>query len=126
MKTTKEMIEVMQAYERGEKIECFNDGEQWRDVNSPIWDWLHNDYRVKPKRMFLPLEKAEDFLEAQRKHGVFVKRIKDGVLFCSYVYYTGRVLLEDSKGDTESTHIGDLYGKYVFEDGTPCGKEIRL
>ena len=76
--------------------------------------------------MFLPLEKAEDFLEAQRKHGVFVKRIKDGVLFCSYVYYTGRVLLEDSKGDTESTHIGDLYGKYVFEDGTPCGKEIRL
>ena len=125
MKTTKEMIEVMQAYIRGERIECFND-EQWKDVKNPVWDWLHNDYQVKPKRMFLPLEKAEDFLEAQRKHGVFIKRIKDGVLFCSYVYYTGRVLLEDSKGDTDSTHIGDLYGKYVFEDGTPCGKEVKL
>ena len=121
MKTTKEMIEVMQAYDRGEKIECFND-EEWKYVKNPVWDWLHNDYRVKPN--YAPFDTADEFLTAQRKHGVFVKRIKDGVLFCSYFYYTGRVLLEDSKRDTERMHIGDLYGKYVFEDGTPCGKEV--
>ena len=124
MKTTKEMIEVMQAYDRGEKIECLNDDyEQWRYVNNPIWDWLHNDYRVRQN--YTPFDTADEFLTAQRKHGVFVKRIKDGVLFCSYFYYTGRVLLENSKRDTERMHIRDLYGKYVFEDGTPCGKEVK-
>ena len=52
-KTTKEMIEVMQAFERGETIEVIwrgvaNDG--W-DVatTTPSWDWGEYDYRVAPK-----------------------------------------------------------------------------
>ena len=61
MKTTKEMIEVMQAYDRGEQIECINDDyEQWKDVDSPIWDWMHNDYRVRPK--YAPFDTPYEFL----------------------------------------------------------------
>ena len=48
-KTTKEKIEIMQAYERGEKIEFKRNDGKWHDVLIPTWDWLNTDYRVKSK-----------------------------------------------------------------------------
>lgn len=65
MKTTKEMIEVMQAYERGEKIEAlYND--VWVDIYIPEWSWGLRDYRVKQKTKFVPFDTPEEFLAAQR------------------------------------------------------------
>jgi len=51
MKTTQEMIEVMQAHIRGEQIEIrgLADGSQWSERNTPRWNWEVCDYRVKPK-----------------------------------------------------------------------------
>lgn len=47
---TEEMIEVMQAYVRGEAIEVSDaDKDEWGDINVPGWDWISYDYRVKPK-----------------------------------------------------------------------------
>lgn len=56
--TTKEMIEVMQAYEAGCKIEClekFGRSHRWEYVPEPIWDWSGNIYRIKkePKRVYV-------------------------------------------------------------------------
>lgn len=48
MKTTKEMIEVMQAYDRGEAVQL-KSPDNWLDVCCPSWNWNENDYRVKPK-----------------------------------------------------------------------------
>lgn len=48
MSTTAEKIEVMQAFERGEAIEC-SQGFGWEGpVTYPIWDWSRIDYRLKP------------------------------------------------------------------------------
>ena len=49
--TTKEMIEVMQAYDRGEEIEkCLVDCEdRWVPATSPSWNWGQTNYRIKPK-----------------------------------------------------------------------------
>ena len=50
--TTQEMIEVMQAYDRGEEIEMGHtddDEGEWASVEVPIWNWGVFDYRVKPK-----------------------------------------------------------------------------
>lgn len=48
MKTTAEMMEVMQAYERGKPIEMsYNDGITWFVLTSPAWDWARCDYRVE-------------------------------------------------------------------------------
>jgi hypothetical protein len=51
MKTTAEMIEVMQAFERGEKIQCRDvDEESWGDlICAPSWEWRLLDYRIKPR-----------------------------------------------------------------------------
>ena len=51
MKTTKEKIEIMQAYERGEQIQINNSNNIWEDIETPIWDWVNCNYRVKPKNL---------------------------------------------------------------------------
>ena len=124
MKTTKEMIEVMQAYESGEQIECFND-EQWKDVNNPIWDWLHNDYRVKQKK-YVPFDTADEFLAAQRKHGIDI--IAFGELYAnSYIDCYCTVFLYNGDGTSVFTfNFETLLENCTFADGIPCGKEIEL
>jgi hypothetical protein len=49
--TLREKIEVMEAFERGEEIECSwtNCGTKWEIVKSPSWDWTSYLYRIKPK-----------------------------------------------------------------------------
>ena len=47
MKTTQEMIAVMQAFENGAKIEFRGSGNKWIDTPNPLWDWASWDYRVK-------------------------------------------------------------------------------
>ena len=133
MKTTKEMIEVMQAYDRGEQIECFNDDyEHWKDVGSPIWDWLHNDYRVN-KKVYVPFDTAEEFFEAQRKHGDGLISIDDnGVVKAHDISISpdGSVY-EHGENQWTSTceYIGDLkdlFEDFKMADGTPCGREVEV
>lgn len=50
--TTREKIEVMEAYERGEEIQhdyCYEGN--WLDCkpNPPLWSWADTNYRVKPR-----------------------------------------------------------------------------
>ena len=63
------MIEVMQAYLRGEKIQLLNRLGIWVDIDMPEWSWGLRDYRVKPKKKYIPFDTAEEFLAAQRAHG---------------------------------------------------------
>ena len=131
MKTTKEMIEVMQAYERGEQIECFNDGA-WKYVKNPVWDWLHNNYRVKQKK-YVPFETAEEFLTAQRKHGDGLISIDDnGVIKAHDISISpdGSVYEhKENQWTSYCSYVGkleDLFEDFKMADGTPCGKEVEL
>ena len=124
MKTTKEMIEVMQAYDRGEQIECFND-EEWKYVENPVWDWLNNNYRVKPKKKYIPFDTAEEFLAAQRVHGIHV--YFGGCKYGTNINANGGIILSPSTY-TLNVVITDLENIFVeckFLDGTPCGKEVK-
>ncbi len=54
-KTTKEKINVMQAYVDGKQIEVTYKGlVKWEDFQdnslAANWDWVGNDYRIKPKK----------------------------------------------------------------------------
>ena len=126
MKTTKEMIEVMQAYDRGEQIECFNT-MKWKDVKNPVWDWLNNNYRVKPKKIYVPFHTPEEFLTAYRKHGEFIENKESGEKMNAYVDKNGIVILSTALNCTYTFEsLGTLFGCYKFSDGTPCGKEVKL
>ena len=136
MKTTKEMIEVMQAYLKGEKIEYRYGNTDWLECRVPIWNWNSIEYRVKPKQKtktktktkFLPFETVEEFLKAQIEHGAIIKMIDDDRLLSAFVRYDGSVLFVLPKSICEKLliNVDNLFGKYEFADGTPCGKEIKL
>ena len=50
MKTTAEIIAVMQAHEDGKEIEYRNGYyPTWKRTPNPLWDWSTTDYRVKPE-----------------------------------------------------------------------------
>ena len=125
MKTTKEMIEVMQAYERGEQIErkfLDNDDCCWVEVRAPLWDWYRSDYRVKPN--YVPFDTAEEFFEAQRKHGRDI--IACGELYAnSYIdCYCNVFLYKGIETNTFTFNFETLLENCTFADGTPCGKEV--
>ena len=126
MKTTKEMIEVMQAYDRGEQIEaCYNG--VWVDIYIPEWSWGLRDYRVKPKKSYVPFDTPEEFLTAYRKHGEFIENKESGEKMNAYVDKNGIVILSTALNCTYTFEsLGTLFGYYKFSDGTPCGKEVQL
>ena len=124
MKTTKEMIEVMQAYDRGEQIEAGYNGV-WVDIDMPEWSWGLRDYRVKPKKKYIPFDTAEEFLAAQRKHGEFIENKESGEKMNAYVDKNGIVILSTALNCTYTFEsLRTLFGCYKFSDGTPCGKEV--
>lgn len=126
MKTTKEMIEIMQAYERGEQIEGrVFDVEDcgWAEIKDPCWDWYHLDFRVKPKKKYVPFDTVEEFLAAQRVHGNVT--IGSGRNH-TYINAWGRVLITSNGKIYDYLTLDDLfYYEYKFSDGTPCGKEVE-
>ena len=50
MKSTQEMIEVMQAAMEGKKVErqMLGCDVPWQEESPPLWNWFVFDYRVKP------------------------------------------------------------------------------
>ena len=128
MKTTKEMIEVMQAYESGEQIEAGYNGV-WVDIDMPEWSWGLRDYRVKQKK-YVPFDTAEEFFAAQMAHGGdALITIEDGVLKKHDISVSLDGSVYDHIDDGSVDYIGYfedlLLEDYKFADGTPCGKEVK-
>lgn len=50
MKSTNEMIEVMQAHEQGKVVEWrhMSSENYWQTVTTTVWNWQAFDYRIKP------------------------------------------------------------------------------
>ena len=123
---TKEMIEVMQAYDRGEQIErrarC---GNNWFLSPVPSWDWVQYDYRVKPKPTYRPYKNATEFLAAQKEHGMNIRR-KGCNYYILPLYITDNIIsIQYSRSDGSVVSVDKLYidllREYTWQDGTPCG-----
>ena len=115
MKTIQEKIAVMQAFAEGKTIEysIISDKlEDWIITESPFWDWIRIDYRVKeePKQPeYIPFT----FEDAEFLIGKPVKHKKD-----SWV----EVITYCNENETSSCMYEDLLRDYTFLDGSPCGK----
>ena len=130
MKTTKEIIQIMQAYERGEQIEfCYTDEviKVWQDTNGkPLWNWGDTDYRVKPKPEFRPFKSVDEFLEAQKEHGIEVKNTLTNTVYNVFINSKGEILMRDKYSFTFIDNVCEMFGYFTFLDGTPCGKEVKV
>lgn len=130
--TTKEMIEVMQAYERGEQIEYrYKDAERWfsplHPSFEPVWNWAEFEYRVKIQPAYRPYKNIQEFLQAQKEHGMNVRL--NGCNYCRLPLYIADTLIgvqcPQSDGSVISIKVSykDLLRDYTWQDGTPCGIE---
>lgn len=129
--TTKEMIEVMQAYERGEQIEyrikAFMRDDEWSPMTDeqPEWDFTEFDFRVKPKPTYRPYKGAKEFLKAQEEHGMWLK--SNEVIECYFMpirvfsTYVQIIRLQSGTLVSKEMEFRELLGTYSWKDGTECG-----
>ena len=57
-KTIKEMIEVMEWFDKGGEVEWVAKGcDDWERVTKPFWNWNVFDYRIKKLKQKVTIEK---------------------------------------------------------------------
>lgn len=127
MKTTKEMAEIMLAYDRGEHIEKsrYLIPRIWFECK-PEWDWHHFDYRIKLKTKYVPFETADEFLEAQKEHGIEVKDTLTNTARNVFINFKGEILMRNKYSFSFIDNVCEMFGHFTFLDGTPCGKEVKV
>lgn len=124
--TTKEKIDVMLAYERGEQIEwrIKNGNRGWgKQRKPPVWDWNNFEYRVKKQPSYRLYKNADEFLQAQKEHGMYLReKVSQGVVMPLGVN-DYRVILPDNRQPLTAKDFlyENLLNCFVWQDGTPCG-----
>jgi len=73
-----EMIEVLQAYEMGEKIEYRNDDRNWEIATHPSWSFKDFDYRIAQKKKELSL--VDELREVAKEAGTLNLPVEQVVL----------------------------------------------
>lgn len=119
--TTKEKIEVMQGYLDGKIIQkLYDDG--WVDCSieeEPDWDW-DCDYRIKPEPKLRPYRNPEEFLQAQKEHGPYLRSGVAQYYLPIMVDMENGIVYAD-RYDVYFRTYEELMGQRVWQDGTPCG-----
>lgn len=127
MLTTQEALE---AYIDGRPVQIEISPGVWKDIEEDnVGSSGTGRYRIRPPR---PYKNAEEFLEAQKKHGPYVKYREDSL---NYYYvsvirvYPESVDLGIFRGHSANnvrkiTYEMFLETKYfIWQDGTVCGVE---
>ena len=53
-----EMIKVMKHFDNGGEVEINSrNGNYWTKITSPSWDWVYHEYRIKPEKQKVTIEK---------------------------------------------------------------------
>lgn len=121
-----EQIAIMRAYEDGKTIErTIRDESEWKSldyVEDYPFDFLMNEYRIKPKDKYRPYESVEEAFEEAKKHGFWMRE--------KTKKYLRMITFFDCKESGELQYI-DGYCVSVFcdnfvwhDDGSPCGVKI--
>lgn len=131
--TTKEKIEVMQAFEDGKKIQCLSKfADHWIDCYSPLWNWYICDYRIKPEEStYRPYKDTEEMVEdfVKRTGKTYSKMdmpliyVKYKKANCKYLINTFYDDLVEFDGSVYT--LVNLYSDYTYLDGSPLGKLVE-
>lgn len=122
--THEEMIAVIQAAKEGKAIQqrdivhsiC---PTEWKDMKiTDIFNFGFAEYRVKPEKNIRPYNNVEEFLQAQEKHGMYIK-IDDNHYVLPMNIIGNEVCLNCSR---QIWSFEELVTK-KWRDETPCGIE---
>ena len=120
-----EQIAIMKAYEDGKTIEQKRfDRNEWESIvyaeNFPF-DFVANEYRIKPECKYRPYKSVDEAFNEAEKHGFWVKsKDKHSLFFIDIFEASGN-------GDIYigHCHVGAFVEKFNwFDDNSPCGVKI--
>ena len=119
-----EQIAIMKAYEDGKTIEQKRfDRNEWESIvyaeNFPF-DFLMNEYRIKPECQYRPYKSVEEAFNEAKKHGFWLKHKLSGrICFLTSFLEERNTIYINSR----ATVCG--LDDYVWlDDGSPCGVKI--
>lgn len=119
-----EQIAIMKAYENGKTIEQKRfDRNEWESIvyveNFPF-DFVSNEYRIKPECKYRPYESVDEAFNDAKKHGFWVKHKLSGrICFLTSFLEERNTIYINSR----ATVCG--LDDYVWlDDGSPCGVKI--
>lgn len=120
----KHMSEVLKAYSEGKTVQYYNSlTKEWLDMIDYSFSLSASNYRIKPEPKFRPYKDAEEFLEAQKKHGLFLKlkeKFGHKNYTCPLEIFNNEVTLMRQGLYTYYTW-NKLLEEYVWQDGCPTG-----
>lgn len=120
MNTIDKQIEILQAFKEGKKIEILCDDDLWAWVDkSHIFDFEHNEYRIKPEPKLRPYKDAEEFLTAIKEHGI----LKSYGLYYQPIFFDDKGVIIYAGSKIESYDFVELNEYFAWQDGSPCGVE---
>ena len=120
-----EQIAIIKAYQDGKTIEQKRfDRNEWESivyVEDFPFDFLMNEYRIKPEDKYRHYESVDEAFNEAEKHGFWVKSKEKHSLFfidSFEAYENGDIYINDC-------HVGDFIEKFLWlDDGSPCGVKI--
>ena len=119
-----EQIAIMKAYEDGKTIEQKRfDRTEWESIvyveNFPF-DFVSNEYRIKPEFKYRHYESVEEAFNEAKKHGFWLKHKLSGrICFLTSFLEERNTIYINSR----ATVCG--LDDYVWlDDGSPCGVKI--
>ena len=122
-----EQIAIMKAYEDGKTIEGKRYEEtEWKSleyVENYPFDFVLNEYRIKPEDKYRPYESVDEAFNEARKHGFWMRE--------KTKKYLRMITFFDCKESGELQYIdgycvSDFLDNFVWhDDGSPCGVKIE-
>ena len=120
-----EQIAIMKAYEDGKTIEQKRfDRNEWESIvyaeNFPF-DFLSNEYRIKPEDKYRHFQTIDEAFNEAKKHGFWLKHKLSGrICFLTNFLEERNTIYINSR----ATVCG--LDDYVWlDDGSPCGVKIN-
>ena len=120
-----EQIAIMKAYQDGKTIEQKRiDRTEWESIvyveNFPF-DFLANEYRIKPECKYRPYKSVEEAFNEAKKHGFWMKHKSSG-----RICFSTRFLEERNTIYINSQSSVCGLDDYVWlDDNSPCGVKIN-
>lgn len=135
--TIAEMTDVMRAFEEGAKIQTRSISSMdfmefpWMDIDYPIWDFAHNEYRVKPetrgRRPYMTTtEMIDDFkrrfnVKDWPSHAMPLIWIRNPTTDVTGLVFAFRPYHVITYAGVEG--MNELYKNYTYLDGSVVGIE---
>lgn len=119
-----EQIAIMKAYEDGKTIERrINFTSAWKSldyVEDFPFDFVSNEYRIKPEDKYRPYESVEEAFNEAKKHGFWVKNKSHNLRMIGIIEGAESGILYIG-GFNASEYLNNFVW---LDDGSPCGVKI--